>query len=677
MDRFLLITLYLFASVLFINAMEKPEALKVDKQSPKIIRKMNSDFDSMDWQVGIQSYTFNQFSLFDAIDAASDLGLKYVEATTWQKIERGKDESFNPWWMSAEMKQKVKDRCAEKGVEIVSFYCRPSKDDIEKKSEQVEKIFQFCKEMNLILTTDPIRVESGFGSMDFYDEMCQKYGVTMVLTNHPKSHGSPYWNPDDVLADCEGRSKYIGASVDVGHFMRDGTDPYNAVRKYTDAGRMYHFHFRDVDALGMDGRDVALGEGDARIQNMLEYMYAGGAAPILVFEYERDMDQPLKYIVPSVEYLKTISAELLKKGKKKVAREVAQNNPQGQFVKLWARDAAIDGQLRIEDWDSEKATIHGLHNTSDKITWNTKIKKGNYLVAMRYSEPYSGAAFSITIGDQQLSVLAATTQNWADYQVFDLGVVTISKDGIFPVVINGVQLALKEKNHEEALPDIHWLTLTPTKDEATFGSIDILSKFRGKKIFDGKTFKGWHGNNGESSMEWFRVEDGAIVGGTMEKPIPRNEFICTDREYDDFELRLKFKTKYPEGTNSWNGGVQFRSQGHPTIKHEMIGYQADILSWKWGALYDEQRRWTFLGTPLNMAEAMKQVKTDDWNSYVIRAEGPRIRLWLNGVLTLDYMEYDPTIPQTGYIGFQIHEDKNPCELWYKDIEIEELNKTQR
>lgn len=49
-----------------------------------------SNFDKVGWKVGIQSYTFTRYSLFDAIDAAADLGLKYVEATIWQTIEREK-----------------------------------------------------------------------------------------------------------------------------------------------------------------------------------------------------------------------------------------------------------------------------------------------------------------------------------------------------------------------------------------------------------------------------------------------------------------------------------------------------------------------------------------------------------------------------------------------------------
>ena len=110
---------------------------------------------------------------------------------------------------------------------------------------------------------------------------------------------------------------------------------------------------------------------------------------------------------------------------------------------------------------------------------------------------------------------------------------------------------------------------------------------------------------------------------------------------------------------------------------EMVGYQADILSWKRGALYDEQRRWDFLGMQLGTPV---DYKANEWNDYIIRCEGPRIRIWLNGVKTTDYIEpytdepfegIGTTVSQDGHIALQIHEGK-ASEIWYKDIEIEEL-----
>ena len=179
-------------------------------------------------------------------------------------------------------------------------------------------------------------------------------------------------------------------------------------------------------------------------------------------------------------------------------------------------------------------------------------------------------------------------------------------------------------------------------------------------LFDGKTFEGWQGN-----LDVFRIEDGAIVGGSLDMPVKRNEFLCAKKEFADFELRLKFKLLGERA----NAGVQIRSQRIPN-HHEMIGYQADLGNGWWGCLYDESRRRKILAGP-PAAERNKPVKKDDWNQYVIRCEGPRIQLWINGRQTVDYTEPDKEIPQTGLIAPQIHGGP-PSEAWYKDILIKEL-----
>jgi hypothetical protein len=179
-------------------------------------------------------------------------------------------------------------------------------------------------------------------------------------------------------------------------------------------------------------------------------------------------------------------------------------------------------------------------------------------------------------------------------------------------------------------------------------------------LFDGKTFNGWEGNRSV-----FRIEDGAIVGGSLKEKVARNEFLCTTQEYANFELRLKARL-LGKGAN---GGVQFRSQRIPN-HHEVKGYQADMAAGYWGKLYDESRRKRFLAGP-SPEEQKKIVKPDDWNDYVIRCEGPRIQMWLNGQQTVDYTEPEGSIPGTGIIGVQIHGGP-PSEAWYKEIKIQEL-----
>ena len=182
-------------------------------------------------------------------------------------------------------------------------------------------------------------------------------------------------------------------------------------------------------------------------------------------------------------------------------------------------------------------------------------------------------------------------------------------------------------------------------------------------IFDGKTLAGWEGD-----QKVFRVQDGAIVGGSLANKIPRNEFLCTTKTYGDFELRLAVKLL---GGDAANAGVQFRTARIPN-DHEVSGYQADMGTGWWGALYDESRRKKVLLGPDQ--EKMKGVvRAGDWNNYVIRAEGPHIQQTLNGVKTVDYTEQDAGIAPSGVICVQIHAGP-PSEAWYKDITIAELKK---
>ncbi len=184
-----------------------------------------------------------------------------------------------------------------------------------------------------------------------------------------------------------------------------------------------------------------------------------------------------------------------------------------------------------------------------------------------------------------------------------------------------------------------------------------------KSLFDGKTFAGWEG---DTKKTW-RIEDGALVGGSLETTVPRNEFLCTTKAFGDFELKVKFKLLGDR--KHANAGVQFRTKRIPK-HHEVSGYQADVGQNYWGALYDESRRNKVLVQPdAKLIEEI--VKHDEWNEYKIRCEGARIQLWLNGKQTVDYTEKDEKIDRTGIVALQIHGGAK-AKAFYKDIRIEEL-----
>jgi len=186
------------------------------------------------------------------------------------------------------------------------------------------------------------------------------------------------------------------------------------------------------------------------------------------------------------------------------------------------------------------------------------------------------------------------------------------------------------------------------------------------RLTDGQTFRGWQG---DTNKTW-RLEEGAFVGGSLKAKIPRNEFLHTQRSYTNFVLRVKFKLVGTAAGGFINGGVQVRSEPAKSPPNEMVGYQCDMGDDWWGALYDESRRNKVLVKP--DPHAVEQaLKRNDWNEYVIRCEGKRIRTKINGVDMIDYTEPDDSIPQHGLIGLQVH-GGGPTEASYKDITLEEL-----
>ena len=203
-----------------------------------------------------------------------------------------------------------------------------------------------------------------------------------------------------------------------------------------------------------------------------------------------------------------------------------------------------------------------------------------------------------------------------------------------------------------------------------------------KSLFDGQTLKGWNGD-----QEFWRVENGAIVGETTpEKKVKKNNFLVWNHEIDDFVLKLKFRVS---GTPRANSGIQVRSQVN--ADGTMSGYQCDIdRSGQYiGILYDEKTGRGILcqrGNRVTInaegkktvekvadkAEILKSIDMDDWNEYVIRAEGNRITQSINGKTTADVTDYHADhFDRKGRLGLQLHVGP-PMKIEFKDIQLKRL-----
>ena len=173
-----------------------------------------------------------------------------------------------------------------------------------------------------------------------------------------------------------------------------------------------------------------------------------------------------------------------------------------------------------------------------------------------------------------------------------------------------------------------------------------------KDLFNGKDLTGWDGD-----PKLWSVKDGEIVGKSP--GIAKNEFLKSQMIAEDFKLTIKVKLV----PNKENSGVQFRSEA--LADGEMKGPQADVGAGWWGKIYEESGR----GILSDNKAGEKVVKVDDWNEYVIVAEGGHIKTWINGELCVDLD--DTKVSRRGIFGLQIHSG-GPMEVRFKDVKLEVL-----
>jgi len=184
-----------------------------------------------------------------------------------------------------------------------------------------------------------------------------------------------------------------------------------------------------------------------------------------------------------------------------------------------------------------------------------------------------------------------------------------------------------------------------------------------KKLFDGKNLDGW-----TNPYDWGKAwaEDGEIRLQAGKK-----FFLLTAKKYRDFIFEAE--VKMPKGKA--NSGFMFRCHQKP---NRVWGYQAEVdpsdRQWS-GGLYDEGRRgWLHprKGDPAAGKTFVKKTKgafsRNDWNRYRIHCVGPSIRIYVNGVLTTDYVD---TTDREGYIALQHHGEEGQI-YQFRNIRIRKL-----
>lgn len=254
--------------------------------------------EQLGWRMSIQCWSFNKDTFFDAVDRAVAMGVKCLEMFPGQRIDGEHDWQTNQN-MPPEALKAVQDKLRATGVRVVNFGVTGIPGDEAGR----RKLFDWARTMGI----ETLCAEPDPAALTGLEPLCQEYGINIALHNHPQP--SRYWNPQTVLDACKGLSPRFGACADIGHWMRSGIIPVDAIKLLQ--GRIVTFHFKDLNEMGKGAHDVHWGTGKADIPAVLRLLKQQGFRGVLSSEYEHNWGKNTADIAACTRNLEALAREIL------------------------------------------------------------------------------------------------------------------------------------------------------------------------------------------------------------------------------------------------------------------------------------------------------------------------------------------------------------------------------
>jgi len=260
--------------------------------------------EKLGWRLGIEAYTFNKYTLFEAIDKTAQLGLPFMGGLSFQKVSNEIPKDFDPQLTDDELKQ-VRLKLDSAGVRMLTYYIHNIPGD----EAGCRRIFEFGRKIGI----ETFMSEPAPEALDTIEKFCDEYEINVALHNHDQKASPQYWSPQGVLTVCEGRSKRIGACADIGYWMRSGIDPIKAVNTLKE--RLITVQMHDLHELSSEGHDVPWGAGVGKTRELIEEIHRLGIRPTMFgLEYSYNWLESMPDIAKCIDFFNNLSLQLANKG---------------------------------------------------------------------------------------------------------------------------------------------------------------------------------------------------------------------------------------------------------------------------------------------------------------------------------------------------------------------------
>ncbi len=283
MKHLLTSSLALLAAASFLHAAPLPDELKTGG-----------------FAVGCQAYTFNRFSVFEAIEKTASTGSKVIEFFPGQKLSNEEPTVKFSHDAPPEVWDKVKAKCKEAGVTPIAYGVVGIPND----EAGARKVFEFAKAMGIrVINTESV------DALDVAEKLVKEFDIKVGIHDHPKRPNDPnykVWDPNYVLEVTKDRDPRMGSCADIGHWVRSGLKPIDCVKILK--GRIMSSHMKDLHAPLPSGHDVPWGTGISDVKAVLdEYKAQGFDGPISV-EYEYNWDNNVDDAKLCIDFVRAYGA---------------------------------------------------------------------------------------------------------------------------------------------------------------------------------------------------------------------------------------------------------------------------------------------------------------------------------------------------------------------------------
>jgi sugar phosphate isomerase/epimerase len=264
------------------------------------LAKINSKYKGV--TLGVQSYSFRDRPLDDAIAAMKQVGLGTCEL--WmghieprsERNNRDAREELRKWRLSVSLDEfrRVREKFDKAGIDLYA-YNYSFKDNFT--DEEIARGFEMAKALGV----KGITASATVSVAKRVDKYAAQHKIIVAMHNHSNvKDPNEYATPESFAAAMQGASPYIWVNLDIGHFVAGGFDPVDYIRKHHEKILTLHIKDRRKN----QGENMPFGQGETPIKEVLQLLRDRKYNIPANIEYEYKGSDAIAEVRKSLEYMK-------------------------------------------------------------------------------------------------------------------------------------------------------------------------------------------------------------------------------------------------------------------------------------------------------------------------------------------------------------------------------------